>query len=284
MAEGVCDFRGLGPVDLFPEGQRLAIHDLGFLVTPWDEPSVDFCEELGVEAYKVASADCVNPFMHRKIGATGKPVIVSTGMHDEGELLNYIQDMKAWHRNRLILMHSVSSYPTADDDCQLHNILKYKINHQVPVGWSGHERGVSNSVCAVAMGADVIERHFTLDRTSKGPDHAASLEAEGLKKLVRRIRSFEKAYGDPYQSRKNNRGELATREVLGKSLHARVDIPRGTVIKWDMLMARSPGTGIETRWAEVLVGNEMARGVFAGECLTLKDINESGKPEAAKSA
>lgn len=245
--------------------ERATAIGVDFLVTPWDEPSVDFCEELGVDAYKIASADCVNPFMHRKISATGKPVIVSTGMHDEGDLLNYMQDMKVCHPGRLILMHSVSSYPTADEDCQLHNILKYKINHQIPVGWSGHERAVSNSVCAVAMGADVIERHFTLDRTSKGPDHAASLEADGLGKLVARIRSFEKAYGNPYQSRISNRGELATREVLGKSLYFRVDIPAGIPIRWEMLEARSPGTGVPPKKANGIIGKILHNPVKAGD-------------------
>ena len=138
------------------------VRGLGFLVTPWDEPSVDFLEQIGVKAYKLASADFANPFLHEAISRTGKPLIASTGMQHEITLFHVIPELKKKFHHRLVLMHAVSSYPTAFRDCQLHMILRLKINHRIPVGWSGHERGVAVSVAAAALGADIIERHFTL--------------------------------------------------------------------------------------------------------------------------
>ena len=207
------------PDDAWPRLRAYAADlGLGFLVTPWDEPSVDFLERIGVGAYKVSSADMTNIFLHRKIGATGKPVIASTGMATELEMFAAIRSLMAAAPGRLVLMHAVSSYPAAFRDCQLHSILRMKVNHGVPVGWSGHERGVAVSAAAAALGADVIERHFTLDRTMPGPDQAASLEPDGLRKLVERVRAFEEAYGDPLTNKVMTRGELQTRELLGKSL------------------------------------------------------------------
>lgn len=218
---------------------------MSFLVTPFDEPSVAFLERLGVEAYKVASCDASNPILLRKIAATGKPFLVSTGMTPELDVFRIVQYLQELAPGRFGLMHSVSGYPVAYADCQLHMILRYKVNHRVPVGWSGHERGVAVSVGAVAAGADVLERHFTLDRTMRGPDHAASLEPEGLKKLVDRVAAFEDAYGDPYMLGKGlTRGEMATQEVLGKSLVARYAIAAGAIFDERTLEARSPGRGV----------------------------------------
>ncbi|MBS3927794.1 MAG: N-acetylneuraminate synthase family protein [Sphingomonadales bacterium] len=249
---------------------------LGFLVTPFDEPSVDFLEALCVDAYKVASCDFNNPFLHAKIAATGKPVIVSTGMQHEIALFEVIPTLKEMFPGRLALMHTVSSYPTAFRDCQLHSILRMKINHGVPVGWSGHERGVAVSTSAAALGADIIERHFTLDRTLPGPDQAASLEPDGLKKLVERIRATEDAYGDPYSTKVPTRGEAQTQEILGKSLCARRDIKAGEPVTMDMLEARSPGRGLSPFLATYLVRTHavMARDVAAGVHLSAQDIDK----------
>lgn len=258
------------------EGLKLRAEDrgLGFLVTPFDEPSVDFLETLDVAAYKLASADLTNVFLHRKLAATGKALIASTGMADEGTMFRAVGHLKALFPGRLALMHTVSAYPTADGDCQLHSILRMKLNQQVPVGWSGHERGVAISVAAAALGADIIERHFTLDRTLPGPDQAASLEPDGLKKLVARIRAFEAAYGDPYGEKRMLRGEVAAQEVLGKSLCARHDIHSAHEFGLEDLTAMSPGRGVSPM---VLLGKEgtrwtAPRPIRAGEPLRTSDL------------
>lgn len=245
---------------------------LGFLVTPFDEPSVDFLEALGVQAYKLASCDLLNPFLHRKVAATGKPVIASTGMCDEPAMFEAVAGLKQLLPGRLVLMHTVSSYPTADKDCQLHSILRLKVNQQVPVGWSGHERGVAISVAAAALGADLIERHFTLDRTLPGPDQAASLEPDGLKKLVARVRAFEEAYGDPYAPKRMTRGEVAAQEILGKSLCFRRALPAGHVVALEDLEARSPGRGLKPTAAKDVVGKRLAEPATAGAPVAAKHL------------
>lgn len=249
---------------------------LGFLVTPFDEPSVDFLNGIGVGAFKIASCDFDNPFLHQKIAATGKPVIISTGMQTETHLFEVIPTLKQLFPGRCALMHTVSSYPTAFRDCQLHSILRMKINHGMPVGWSGHERGVSVSVTAAALGADIIERHFTLDRTLPGPDQAASIEPDGLKKLVARVRATEEAYGDPYSTKGLTRGEVQTKEILGKSLCARRDLRAGDPVRFADLEARSPGRGISPFLAHYLVRTNavLARDVPAGVLLTPQDIDK----------
>ncbi len=246
--------------------QRVAREEgVGFLVTPFDEPSVDFLEDLGVGAYKLASCDFANPFLYEKIAATGKPLIASTGMQNEVTLFEVVPKLKKLFPDSLALMHAVSSYPTAFRDCQLHMIHRLKVNHGVPVGWSGHERGVAVTVSAAALGADIIERHFTLDRSLPGPDQAASLEPDGLKKLVERVRATEEAYGDPYWTKTLTRGEVQTQELLGKSLCWRSAFRPGHVVTMNDLEARSPGRGIPPQRAREYVGKELVEFVLVGE-------------------
>mgnify|MGYP001612679391 CR=1 FL=1 len=253
---------------------------LGFLVTPWDEPSVDFLEQLGVGAYKMASADFANPFLARKIAATGKPLIASTGMQEELVIFQVLPELKRLFPARLVLMHAVSSYPTAFRDCQLHMILRLKINHGIPVGWSGHERGAAVSVAAAALGADVLERHFTLDRTLPGPDQAASLEPDGLRKLVERVRAMEEAYGDPFAEKHRTRGELQTQEILGKSLCFRRAMAAGHVLTLGDFEARSPGRGVPPMRVGEFVGRSLCHDVEEGA--PVDEISLAPKSEAAR--
>jgi len=261
------------PDEAYPELKAHAEEKgLGFLVSAWDDPSIDFCEKLDVEVYKVASADWNNIFLHAKLEATGKPVIMSTGMTNESEIFAMMGALRVQFKDRMVLMHAVSSYPTAYRDCALHLINRYKVNHIVPVGWSGHERGVAISMAAAACGADIIERHFTLDRTLPGPDQAASLEPEGLKKLVDRVRAFEISYGDPYSNRKTNRGEVCAQETLCKSLVAKRDIAKGKVLEWDDLCACGPGRGLPPSAAYKMFGKPAARDIQEGERLLHADV------------
>ena len=234
------------PLDGYAKLKELAESlGIGFLVTPFDVPSVAELEKLGVGAYKVASCDAVNPWLLDAVIATGKPMIVSTGMCSELEVFRTAGYLREKAPGRYALLHAISSYPTAFSDCQLHLIPRYKHNHCCPVGWSGHERAVAVSVAAAALGADIIERHFTLDRTLPGPDQAASLEPDGLKKLVDRVRAFETAYGDPVSDRRRPRGECATEEVMRKSLWVLKDVKAGDPVKRSDLTVVGPGRGME---------------------------------------
>lgn len=168
-----------------------------WFASPWDEDSVDFLEEFNVPVYKVASASLTDHGLLRYIRATGKPVILSTGMSTMAEIEAAV---KILDEDKLILLHCLSTYPSVDSEINLAVINTLRDTFNVPVGYSGHEHGVSLSVASVVMGASVVERHISLDRTMWGSDQAASLEPRGFELLVRDIRRFEVARGDGVKS------------------------------------------------------------------------------------
>jgi N-acetylneuraminate synthase len=175
-------------------GDHALLRGLDWFASPWDVPSVAFLEELGVVAHKVASASVTDLELMGALGDTGKPVILSTGMSTIGQIDAAIEVLGT---DRLVLMHATSTYPMEPDEANLRVIPVLRDRYPgVPVGYSGHERGLQISLAAVALGAVAIERHITLDRTMWGSDHAASLEPTGFAHLVRDIRIIESALGD----------------------------------------------------------------------------------------
>lgn len=184
----------------FDKDQYIEIGDyatqrgLHWFASPWDEPSVDFLEDLNVVAHKVASASVTDSGMLRKLAATGKPIILSTGMSTMEQIDRAVQILGT---DNLILLHATSTYPLPPEEANLRMITTLQSTYPgVPVGYSGHETGLQISIAAVALGATAVERHITLDRTMWGSDHAASLEPQGLERLVRDIRVLEVAMGD----------------------------------------------------------------------------------------
>ncbi|GAA0496982.1 N-acetylneuraminate synthase family protein [Microbacterium aurantiacum] len=184
----------------FDRAQYIEISDhallrgLEWFASPWDVPSVAFLEELGVAAHKVASASLTDHALLRALADTGKPVILSTGMSTMAEIDAAVSVLGT---DRLVLMHATSTYPMEPEEANLRMIPALRERFPgVPVGYSGHERGLQISLAAVALGAVAVERHITLDRTMWGSDHAASLEPTGLTHLVRDIRVIESALGD----------------------------------------------------------------------------------------
>lgn len=175
-------------------GDHATLRGLDWFASPWDVPSVEFLEELNVVAHKVASACLTDIELLEALRATGKPVILSTGMSTMEQIDRAIEVLGT---ERLVLMHATSTYPMEPEEANLRMIRVLSERYPgVPVGYSGHERGLQISLAAVAMGAVAVERHITLDRTMWGSDHAASLEPTGLTHLVRDIRVIERAFGD----------------------------------------------------------------------------------------
>ena len=170
------------------------LRGLEWFASPWDVPSVQFLEDLNVVAHKIASACLTDIPLLMRVRDTGKPVILSTGMSTIEQVDTAIEVLGT---DRLVLMHATSTYPMEPDEANLRVIPALRDRYPgVPVGYSGHERGLQISVAAVALGAVAVERHITLDRTMWGSDHAASLEPTGLQHLVRDIRVVEQALGD----------------------------------------------------------------------------------------
>lgn len=164
-----------------------------WFASPWDEASVDFLERFKVPVYKIASASLTDDRLLRHIRATGKPIILSTGMSTYAEIDHAVDVLG---KEDLILMHATSTYPATYDELNLRAIPTMAARYGVPIGYSGHETGIPTSVCAAVLGACCVERHITTDRSLWGSDHAASLEPNGITRLVRDIRLWEQAKGD----------------------------------------------------------------------------------------
>lgn len=175
-------------------GDYATMRGLDWFASPWDAPSVAFLEDLNVAAYKVASASVTDIEMLDAMAATGKPVILSTGMSTLEEIDAAVARFAP---ENLVLLHATSTYPLPPEEANLRMIETLRSRYEgIPVGYSGHEPGLQISIAAVALGAVAVERHITLDRTMWGSDHAASLEPHGLQNLVRDIRIIEQAMGD----------------------------------------------------------------------------------------
>ena len=164
-----------------------------WFASPWDEGSVDFLEQFNLPVYKIASASLTDDNLLRHTRKTGKPVILSTGMSTYEEIDHAVEVLG---KEDLILLHATSTYPANYDELNLRAIPTMAARYRVPVGYSGHETGIPTSVCAAALGACCVERHVTVDRASWGSDQAASLEPNGITRLVRDIRLWEQARGD----------------------------------------------------------------------------------------
>jgi sialic acid synthase SpsE/sugar phosphate isomerase/epimerase len=240
-----------------------------FLCSAFDTESADFVEQLGVPAYKVASADLTNLLLLDHLVQKKKPLILSTGMSRMEEVeftVNYLKDREA----EFALLHCNSTYPAAFDDINLMFMDRLR-EFDVPVGYSGHERGIAVSTVASALGASIIERHITLDRTMDGPDHAASLEPQGFRKMVRDIRQISSALGTG-KEKFISRGEILNREVLGKSLVAVRRVEPGELIEANMVTVKGPALGVSPQHYHKLIGREASRVIEEDEPFMDKDL------------
>jgi len=240
-----------------------------FLCSAFDAESADFLEQLGVPAYKVASADLTNLPLLDHLVKKCKPLILSTGMSRMEEVEITVNFLKA-RRAEFALLHCNSTYPAAFEDINLRFMDKLRA-FGVPVGYSGHERGIAVSTVAAALGASIIERHITLDRTMDGPDHAASLEPQGFEKMVRDIRQTALALGTG-EEKFFSRGEILNREVLGKSLVAARRIEPGETIVAEMVTVKGPALGLSPQRYPELLGRVAERVIEADEPFLEKDL------------
>jgi sialic acid synthase SpsE/sugar phosphate isomerase/epimerase len=240
-----------------------------FLCSAFDQESADFLDELGVPAFKVASADLTNLLLLGHLVKKGKPLILSTGMSRMEEVEISVDFLKK-RGAEFALLHCNSTYPAAFEDVNL-RFMEQLRRFDVPVGYSGHERGIAVSTVASALGAAIIERHITLDRTMDGPDHAASLEPQGFKKMVRDIRQVAEALGTG-EEKFISRGEILNREVLGKSLVATRSIQPGETITADMVAVKGPALGISPQRYPELVGRTAAREIAEDEPFLERDL------------
>ncbi len=251
------------------------------LCTPWDAPSVAFLDSWGMQAYKISSADMTNHQLLQAVAATGKPMIMSTGMAREDEILDSVRVLRKFGA-QFALLHCNSTYPAPFKDVHLRYMDRLAKLTQAIIGYSGHERGYSVPIAAVARGAAIIEKHITLDRGMVGNDHKVSLEPDEFKSMVTSIREVEAALGSS-GVRVPSVGELMNREVLAKSLVAVCDIAKGAKIDAAMIAITSPGKGLQPNRFDELVGRIANRTIEAGDFFYPTDLqHEAIKPRAYK--
>jgi sialic acid synthase SpsE/sugar phosphate isomerase/epimerase len=243
------------------------------LCTPWDHESLEQLECYGMLAYKLASADLTNHDLLEAMARTGKPLICSTGMSSETEIVEAVRLLKRY-KSPFILLHCNSTYPAPFKDIHLEYMDRLRQIGDCLVGYSGHERGIVVPIAAVARGAKVIEKHFTLDRGWEGNDHRVSLLPDEFKSMVLGIRDVEQALGSG-GVRRVTQGEMMNREVLAKSLIARRDIAVGEVISAEMLDVRSPGQGLSPNRKPDLIGRKALRGMKEGDFFFPSDLDDS---------
>lgn len=246
-----------------------AAEGLLFLSTPFDEESADLLDAIGIAAFKVASPDLTNLPLVRHVARKHKPVILSTGMADLAEVASAVAIVRR-EGAPLVLLHCVSSYPAEPRDANLRAMGTLRKEFGVPVGFSDHTLGAEVSLAAVALGAAMLEKHLTLDRTLSGPDHRASLEPDAFRALVTRVRSVEAALGDGVKRPRPS--ELDVRAAARRSLAARATIPAGTILDAGMLVALRPGTGISPSRLDEVIGRRAVREIPAGALLDLDDL------------
>ncbi|QHE53724.1 N-acetylneuraminate synthase family protein [Pontibacillus sp. HMF3514] len=247
------------------------------LCTPWDLRSLEVLEDYGMEGYKLASADLTNHELLRTMAKLGKPLICSTGMSTENEIKEAVEILNEEGSPHVIL-HCNSTYPAPFKDVNLNYLARLKELTGSFIGYSGHERGINIAIAAVAKGAKVIEKHFTMDRNMEGNDHKVSLLPKEFKDMVDGIRQVELALGTS-QERKMSQGELINRENLAKSLVINCDLSEGEVIFEHMIEVKSPGKGLQPNRKDELVGKKANKGFKVGDFFYESDLlDETVKP------
>lgn len=261
---------------------------LDFISTPFDEESATLLADLGVPAIKLPSGEISNlPFLGH-VARLRKPLLLSTGMaylSEVDEAVRIIQgewgEMGCPEASApLTLLHCTTEYPAPMNEVNLRAMVTLREAFKLPVGYSDHTRGIEISLAAVAMGAGVIEKHFTLDRSLPGPDHPASLEPMELKKMVEGIRHVEEALGDGRKT--PARSEMKNRELVRKSLVATRDLPLGHRLAADDLMAKRPGSGLSPSLKSTVIGAVLQKEIPRDSILTWGHLlKRNGKNQVA---
>lgn len=239
-----------------------------FLSTPFSREAVDLLEEVGVEAYKVGSGEMTNLPLLEYIVAKRKPILLSTGMSTLEEIKESVTFLRRFTES-LIIIHCVSSYPARYEDLNLGFIKRLKKEFGLPVGISDHSVGIYTALAGVALGACVVEKHFTMDRNWPGPDQKASLTPPELAEMVKGVRVIEKALGD---AKRVTPEELEIQKMARESVVSLVDIPKGAVIQESMVWVKRPGTGIPAKDLDKVIGMRAQKDIKADAIIEWSDL------------
>ncbi|MDR3246393.1 MAG: N-acetylneuraminate synthase [Prevotellaceae bacterium] len=240
-----------------------------YLCTPFDLPSIDFLQSISIPFFKIPSGEITNYPYLKKIAQTHKPIILSTGMSDMNDIQNAINILtkNGIDKNEITILHCNTEYPTPFEDVNLRAMQTIAEKFKVKVGYSDHTLGIEVPIAAVALGATVIEKHFTLDRSMEGPDHKASLEPDELKAMVSAIRNVEKALGN--KDKTVTESERKNMEIARKSIVAFSDIKKGDVFTEDNITVKRPGNGISPMQWDNVIGKMAVRDFSEDELIEI---------------
>ena len=244
-----------------------------FLSTGFDEESVDFLDRLGVDLFKIPSGEITNKPFLQHIARKGKDIVLSTGMANLKEVKSaldvlYLEGIK---KSQVTVLHCNTEYPTPMEDVNLLAMKQMTKDLKVKVGYSDHTLGIEVPIAAVALGARVIEKHFTLNRNLPGPDHAASLEPAELKAMVNAIRNIEKAIAGN-GIKEASKSELKNIDVARKSLHISKQLFKGDIIDFQSVKALRPGHGISPMEIDYVIGKRIIKDLASGHLLNFNDL------------
>lgn len=249
-----------------------------FMSTPFDEKSVDMLDRLGMGIFKIPSGEITNKPLIQHIAGKNKPVILSTGMSYLSEVekaVRWIYEIwnKSGFNQQLTLLHCVSNYPAHAADVNLYAMNTLKAAFGLSVGYSDHTQGIEIPIAAVAIGAKAIEKHFTLDKNMKGPDHKASLEPDELKAMIKAIRNVEKAMGDGIKRPTEKEEEI--RVIARRSLVAKKNIKKGGVIRSGDIIIKRHGNGILPEFKDIIKGMKARKNIIADSVIKWDDLKDA---------
>ena len=239
-----------------------------FISSPFDVNSVDLLETLNVPLYKLGSGELNNFELIDYVQETNKPIIISTGMATLDEIKETYDFIE--NKDNLIILHCITGYPTSFEEANLNFIKTLQKEFDVPIGFSDHSPGIELPIAAVALGACVVEKHFTLDKNLEGPDHKASLNPKEFKAMVDAIRNVEVAMGDGIRKFSDN--ELEIKKVARKSIVLNQDVKKGTKLQREMLSIKRPGTGIPPKFINDVIGKETIEDLKSGTVVLWKNL------------
>lgn len=240
---------------------------LVFFSSVFDGDSVELLSELGAPIYKIASGDVTHIPLLRKVSEEEKPTIISTGMAKLGEIE---QAIEMFERDNIHILHCISDYPAKIEDVNLRTIETLKKSFKVPVGFSDHTHGWAAPLAAVTLGADIIEKHFTLKGNIEGPDHELSLNPGEFKTMVQRIREIKQGLGTG--EIKLTESEKESKPDIRRSIKARTKIPQGTIITEDNIKITRPENGIKPKYIDMILGRAIRKEIPADQPITWKHL------------
>lgn len=259
------DYTHLGELSDHAKKERII-----FFSTPFSEEAVDVLSDLHVPAFKIASGDITHIPLIKKVASKKKPIIISTGMSNFAEIDFAVKTIKSERNNKIIIMHSVTSYPTPSSDANLRAINTLQCRYKYPIGYSDNGAGILVPIIAVSLGARIIEKHFTLNKKMNGPDHSFSADPNELSLLVKKIRETEIILGD---GKKNPQpSELQNIQHARRSIITLVDIKKGDKLTYSNIAIKRPGIGIMPLNFHKIIGASAKRNIKIDQPIKWSDI------------